>query len=450
MNRREIVGGLIVVAFFASFHPASARAQAAPSTWEKEHGAGWAAYREGRLDEAEGHLKAAAREAKAFGADDPRTATTLDHLAWVRMARGDFAAAEPLARWALDCRQRVRPKDHPEVAESLNTMACLFDAQGKYAEAEPFYRRALEIEEKAKGPESPTVAALLDNLGTVLHAQGRLAAAEPLYRRALAIREKTSGPSGADLAPTLQNLGVLLLATNRPGEAEPLLRRALAIREKNLGAGHPDVAETLARLAQIDADRGRLAEAERLYRRALAILEPNDGHPATLEVLDSYALLLRRADRDDDADRVEARAQKLRDRAAGNERRGRPARLVAAGTEPGLGQRQGAGRAVVVGEPVAAPHRCAAAGHAVVGAVPAREGRRRAGRRGRIIGVSARVIDRPARDHRPDRSDDRARRRRRLGPRRPHPRRPRERERARDQQRLRAASHGSFPRSRWL
>ena len=56
--------------------------------WQADHDAGWNAYKQGRFDEAETRLRAAEKEAQAFGQNDPRLATTLDHLAWVLCAEG--------------------------------------------------------------------------------------------------------------------------------------------------------------------------------------------------------------------------------------------------------------------------------------------------------------------------------------------------------------------------
>jgi tetratricopeptide (TPR) repeat protein len=50
------------------------------------------------------------------------------------------------------------------VAASLNNLAELYRAQGQYAQAEPLYKRSLAIVEKALGPDHPNVATSLNNL----------------------------------------------------------------------------------------------------------------------------------------------------------------------------------------------------------------------------------------------------------------------------------------------
>ncbi|MCH9826586.1 MAG: tetratricopeptide repeat protein [Gammaproteobacteria bacterium] len=53
--------------------------------------------------------------------------------------------------------------------------------------------------------------------------------------------------------------------------SEPVHKRSLAIREKALGPDHPDVAMSLENLADLYRATKRPAEAERLDARALRI-----------------------------------------------------------------------------------------------------------------------------------------------------------------------------------
>jgi tetratricopeptide (TPR) repeat protein len=289
-----------------------APARAQESSWRANHDAGWKAYQEGRLSEADTLLRAAAKEARAFGTRDLRVALTLDHLAWVFCAEGKFTDAEPLARWALKSREELLGPVHQEVAESLNTLACLCDAQGKLADAEPCYRRCLALEEKLRGPEHPNVAALLDNLATVYHGQGKFNEAEPFYKRVLAIREKANAP--ADLAPTVFNLATLYLDQDRFDQAEPLYKRALTLRQQALGPDHVEVAASLDGLGWLYVSQKRLDLAEPLYKRALTIVEQPSCRdtPTAANVQEHYAALLRKLGREPEAAALEGRARAIR------------------------------------------------------------------------------------------------------------------------------------------
>src|SRR5262249_39076174 len=96
---------LLAAVLATAFRPEMGHAQDA--TWSTPHDAGWKAFQEGRLADAEKLLKSAAEGARRFGANDPRMATTLDHLAWVYCAQKKFSDAEPLARWALQSREKL-------------------------------------------------------------------------------------------------------------------------------------------------------------------------------------------------------------------------------------------------------------------------------------------------------------------------------------------------------
>src|SRR6516162_4980573 len=130
--------------------------------WQADHDAGWKAFQEGRLADAEKLLRSAEKEARGFGQNDPRLATTLDHLAWVLCSEQKAAAGESLAKQALAIREKTLGAEHPDVVKSLNTLACLYDMQGKLAEAKPVYERCVKLVEKTQGAEQPALAAVLD------------------------------------------------------------------------------------------------------------------------------------------------------------------------------------------------------------------------------------------------------------------------------------------------
>ncbi len=106
---------------------------------------------------------------------------------------GRYAEAEKLCLAALK-EAEVFGEQDPRLATSLNNLAVLYDAQGNYAQAEPFYQRAITIYEKALGPEHRDVAAAINNLAELYRARGQHTQAEPLYQRELAIFYKAVGP----------------------------------------------------------------------------------------------------------------------------------------------------------------------------------------------------------------------------------------------------------------
>jgi CHAT domain-containing protein/Tfp pilus assembly protein PilF len=200
-------------------------------------------------------------------------ANSLNNLALMYHAKGDYAQTEPLYERALAIREKAFGPENPDVAESLNNLAALYHERGDHARAKPLYERALAIREKSLELEHPAVAESLNNLAALYDQRGDHAEAEPLYERAIAIGEKVLGREHPNLAWSLNNLGVLYHEGGDYERAELLYERAIAIREKALGPEHPHVAMSLKNLALLYHAEGDLQQTMAFLRRALEIEE---------------------------------------------------------------------------------------------------------------------------------------------------------------------------------
>ncbi|BBD62071.1 peptidase-like protein [Nostoc sp. HK-01] len=258
---------------------------------------------------------------KVLGKEHPLVATSLNNLAELYRIQGEYQQAEPLYQRSLAIREKILGKEHPDVATSLNNLAVLYDSQGKYQQAEPLYQRSLAIWEKVLGKEHPLVATNLNNLAELYRRQGKYQQAEPLYQRSLAIREKVLGKKHPDVANSLNNLAVLYNAQGKYQQAEPLLLRALAIREQVLGKEHPDVAVSLGNLAELYKAQGKYQQAEPLYLRSLAILEKVLGkeHPLVANSLNNLAALYRAQGKYQQAEPLYLRSLAIRKKVLGKE-----------------------------------------------------------------------------------------------------------------------------------
>jgi len=167
---------------------------------------------------------------------------------------------------------------------------------------------------EAAGQDDLDTAAALYDLAIVRRQAGSFDEAAALYHRALAIRERLQGPTHRDVATVLNNLAALEVARENYDAARPLLERALTIRQQALGDQDPLTVQSVNNLALLYAAQGNAAAAEPLYQRAIAALEKTDPpHRADLDrVLDNYAALLRDTGRETEADRIEARAGRVR------------------------------------------------------------------------------------------------------------------------------------------
>lgn len=220
---------------------------------------------------------------KTYGHDHPDTIMAARQLGRVHYFRGDYAAAEPLYRRAMETSERVLGPEHPDTLHSLNNLAILLAAMGDHAAAEPLYRRALETRERVIGPEHPDTLHSLNNLASLLNCKGDRVAAERLNRRAFETRERVLGPDHPDTLQSLNNLATLLADNGDRAAAEPLYRRALETRERVLGPEHPKTLSSLNNLANFLAENGDRTAAEPLYLRAVETSERVLGseHPTT-------------------------------------------------------------------------------------------------------------------------------------------------------------------------
>jgi serine/threonine protein kinase/Tfp pilus assembly protein PilF len=320
---------------------------------ESFHALGLLCERQAKYGEAEAAFtRAIAIREKSSGPDHPDVAESLRELGIVYYMLGRYEEAEAFCARALAIRERALPEDHPEVGASVTSLASVYYVEGRYEEAEALYHRALAIREKTLGPDHPDVALALINIAAIDQIEGRLDEAEAGYRRALTIQENALGPGHPEVADCLGRIGSLCVLLGRPDEAEQLYRRAVAIldtddfgdssqmatalaalashlddtgdyteardlvlraldiQERTLEADDPALGETCFGLAHLYFRHfDRLEEAEPLYARALAVWETTltAEDPMMLMILTDYAELLRKLNREDEAEALEAR-----------------------------------------------------------------------------------------------------------------------------------------------
>lgn len=217
--------------------------------------------------------RALAIRKKYFGTEHLEIAQSLNHLGVLYLILSDYAHAEPLFQQALAIREKLLGLEHSVVAQSLNHLGWLYQIQGKYDDAKLLHQRALAIQQKVLGAEHPDIAESLNNIGWFHLNKGEYAQAKPLYQRALAIREKAFRIEHPKVAESLNNLGWLYQNQGKYDDAKLFHQRAIAIQEKVLCSEHPEVANSLDNLAKIYQHQGENSQAKQLYQRVLTIRE---------------------------------------------------------------------------------------------------------------------------------------------------------------------------------
>lgn len=183
--------------------------------------------------------------------------------------QGKFDEALPLARRALEIREKQLGSEHQLVGYALKNIASLYFAKKQYAEAAKLYQRTLSVYEKAFGPNDTRTADILDSLGWSSYGDGDTGKAERCLQRALTIREKALGPESKDVGETLYVLGQFYQKLGNAGKAVDLYKLAIPIREKTLGPDDSAFRELLEKCSCALTQMGRKEEAEEMRTRSL-------------------------------------------------------------------------------------------------------------------------------------------------------------------------------------
>jgi eukaryotic-like serine/threonine-protein kinase len=259
-------------------------------------------YGQGRLAEAEPHLRQALETQRVvLGEEHPDTLASLNQLGFLLYSQGRFAEAEGYLHEALEAKRRVLGTDHRETLGSISNMGSLLFSQGRLTDAEPFFREALEISRRLLGDEHPDTLASMSNMGSLLFTLDQLAEAEPYFREALAIQRRVQGDEHPHTLRLVNNTGRLWHRLGDLEKAEPFLREALEVKRRVLGDEHPDTLVSVHNMARLLRDMGRLDEAYSLGEEAVSgarvVLPPGNlrtggylfGHAQTLAAMGRFA-----------------------------------------------------------------------------------------------------------------------------------------------------------------
>src|SRR5689334_22922658 len=186
-------------------------------------------------------------------------------------------------------------QEPPELQEAATLTASVVKlySEAKYDQALPLAKRALQIREKLLPRTDQRVFEALKNLAEVYIGKQDLDSAKDIYKRLLQAQEEEFGPESVKLAPTLDRLAPLQYRALRFNDAEESYKRALALREKAFGSNHEEIARSVFAIAEFYRKRKDLTRATENYRRALTMYGQLSGifTPEFERVSDGYACL---------------------------------------------------------------------------------------------------------------------------------------------------------------
>jgi serine/threonine-protein kinase len=237
-----------------------------------------------RHDEAETLARRAYDRARGrLAPRDPRVADATSTLGRVLEARGEYVAAIPLLREAVD--MAVASGQLAAESTAMTDLANTYYYLGRLAESDSINTRVLALDRRLYGAHHPNVANDLLNLGASRRQLGHYADAERDSREALAISRAWYGEKHPLTAACLTDIARTLELTERYDEAEPLVREAMEIDERVFGPTHPQVAGALNEMGGVAQSRERFDDAVAYYRRAADIYRRTYGaHHTSLAV----------------------------------------------------------------------------------------------------------------------------------------------------------------------
>jgi len=254
---------------------------------------------------------------KAFGDEDSGTAEAANNLADLYRARGLPEKAEPLYLSALSVFERKAGPNDPATATVVNNLAAVYESQAKFSKSEAFFLRALKVRETASGPNSPDTAGALGNLAHLYEAESKYAQAEEYYTRAFDIFDRAYGGIHPDAALILNNQAQLYLGQRQFDKAEPILKRAITTFEKTKTNNSLGYAAALNNLGEIARERKQYSAAETLYRKAISVYSGAPDHPDTVVFFNNLGELYVSQGRYSDAEAADLKALEISERRIG-------------------------------------------------------------------------------------------------------------------------------------
>jgi tetratricopeptide (TPR) repeat protein len=250
--------------------------------WEKRYGAehprivdalndrAWLEYQRRDLGAARATLeRSLAMGRRLLGEHHPDVANAIYELGVIEGAEGNSAGSEARLREALAIYRIVHGDAHPSVWSTLDALAqLLIRSRHDYAAAEPLAREALEGRRALFGPHAGETALSMDTVARLLKAAGKPEEARSLFNEAIEALRAAYGPNHVYVAISEYNLGLLLQERREWDDAEAALREAHRITRGAVGPEHPDTLLMVTALAQVLNVQGRYDEAE-------SILEPS-------------------------------------------------------------------------------------------------------------------------------------------------------------------------------
>jgi TonB family protein len=155
-----------------------------------------------------------------------------------------YDEALPLAKRALEMRERLLPKDDPRIGNSLIYLVGIYNGKKDYGKAKETLLRLLQFQTERFGAESVRLTSTLERLAVLYFRDGDYDKTEEAYKRAVALKEKEYGNDHLEVAHSLFGLAEFYRARRDFDQGAPAYRRTLRIYAKHSGVSSADFERT--------------------------------------------------------------------------------------------------------------------------------------------------------------------------------------------------------------
>ncbi|HEY3453577.1 MAG TPA: tetratricopeptide repeat protein [Bryobacteraceae bacterium] len=221
--------------------------------------------------------------------------------------------AEEIARRAIRLSERAFGSDDPEVTFPQTTLAFIYVARGEYASAESILRRVFDQAERTWSPMSYEVSVAANNLAFIYFVRGAYAGARDLFQKSLAGLESNPMRARDEIPLTQAALAASCAAGGRDREANMWMERALAYAQQELRSKDPAVPAILERVAVARFFQRDYKSGRKLFDGAITGLEAlyGSGSQQVQDALGRYSDLLGKTGDKSLAKKVEQRRKAL-------------------------------------------------------------------------------------------------------------------------------------------
>ena len=198
-------------------------------------------------------------------------------------------------------------------ADKLNAQVAQLFGEKKFKDALPLAKQAVELREKSLGPEHELTLFSLKNLAAIYGELNRYGDAAGIRQRILKVEEKLYGTSNIKLSDNLSKLGAARAREQNYGAAIEIFKRNLQIHEAVYGVDHKELLTTLMNLAMASQRDGKLTQSIDYFNRMIAIQERELGknHVEVAQLLSACGVILKQANKKAEADAYDARARAI-------------------------------------------------------------------------------------------------------------------------------------------